>query len=282
MNKYNLALLKVHGTAVLFGASGIFGALTTSEADTLVLGRVLIASAILILYFLYQKQPLAKITKGQFGQLMLSGVLLAIHWVTFFVAVKVGGVALATLGFASFPAFVALFESVFFKEKLYAKDIILLIAITIGLILVTPDFNFSSENTQGLLWGILSAVAYGILAVVNRKSMSKLSGLQASFWQYLAAAIFLLPFSGDKLFAVSAIDWFWIFCIGFLCTSVAYTLFISSLDTINARTASMIISLEPVYSIALAWWLFGETPSVKMLIGGSIILLAVAWSNLKK
>ncbi|OOF82584.1 DMT family transporter [Rodentibacter caecimuris] len=282
MNKYNLALLKVHGTAVLFGASGIFGALTTSKADTLVLGRVLIASAILIFYFLYQKQPLVKITKGQFGQLMLSGVLLAIHWVTFFVAVKVGGVALATLGFASFPAFVALFESVFFKEKLYAKDIILLIAITIGLILVTPDFNFSSENTQGLLWGILSAVAYGILAVVNRKSMSKLSGLQASFWQYLAAAIFLLPFSGDKLFSVSAIDWFWIFCIGFLCTSVAYTLFISSLDTINARTASMIISLEPVYSIALAWWLFGETPSVKMLIGGSIILLAVAWSNLKK
>lgn len=112
--------------------------------------------------------------------------------------------------------------------------------------------------------------------------MRKLSGLQASFWQYLAAAIFLLPFSGDKLFTVSAIDWFWIFCIGFLCTSVAYTLFISSLDTINARTASMIISLEPVYSIALAWLLFGETPTLKMLIGGSIILLAVAWSNLKK
>ncbi|OOF55184.1 hypothetical protein BKK56_07030 [Rodentibacter genomosp. 2] len=282
MNKYNLALLKVHGTAALFGASGIFGALTTSEADTLVLGRVLIAAAILILYFLYKKQPLVKITKGQFGQLMLSGVLLAIHWVTFFVAVKVGGVALATLVFASFPAFVTLFESVFFKERLYAKDIILLMAITIGLILVTPDFNFSSENTQGLLWGILSAIAYGILAVVNRKSMSKLSGLQASFWQYLAAAIFLLPFSGDKLFAVSAIDWFWIFCIGFLCTSVAYTLFISSLDTINARTASMIISLEPVYSIALAWLLFGETPTVKMLIGGSIILFTVAWSNLKK
>ncbi|OOF39435.1 MULTISPECIES: DMT family transporter [Rodentibacter] len=282
MNKYNLALLKVHGTAVLFGASGIFGALTTSAADTLVLGRVLIAAAILILYFLYSKQPIIKITKGQFGQLMLSGVLLAIHWVTFFVAVKVGGVALATLGFASFPAFVSLFESVFFKEKLFAKDIILLVAVTLGLILVTPDFNFSSENTQGLLWGILSAISYGILAVVNRKSMSKLSGLQASFWQYLAAAIFLLPFSGNKLFTVSAIDWFWIFCIGFLCTSVAYTLFISSLDTINARTASMIISLEPVYSIALAWILFGETPTLKMLIGGSIILLAVAWSNLKK
>lgn len=282
MNKHNLALLKVHGTAVLFGASGIFGALIQSGADTLVLGRVLIAFTILILYFIYKKQPLVKLSKGQFWQLMLSGVLLAIHWVTFFIAVKVGGVALATLGFASFPAFVAVFEMIFFKEKLLLKDVVLLIAITIGLILVTPEFSFGSENTQGLLWGILSAVVYGVLAVVNRKSMSKISGVQASFWQYLAAGIFLLPFSGVKLLSVPAVDWFWIFCIGFLCTSVAYTLFVSSLDTINARTASMIISLEPVYTIALAWLLFGETPTLKMFIGGSIILLSVAWSNLKK
>lgn len=282
MDKRTIALLKVHGTAVLFGASGIFGALIQSSAQTIVVGRVMIAFVMISLYFLWKKQPLVKLNVQQMGQQAVSAALLSAHWVTFFIAVKVGGVAIATLGFASFPAFVALFESLFFREKLRFREVVLLIAITIGLILVTPEFTFDNQATQGLLWGVLSALVYGILAVVNRKTMSKISGVQASWWQYIFATLLLLPFSAAELPSVSAQDWFWIFCVGFLCTTLAYTLFISSLDTINARTASMIISLEPVYAIAIAWICFNEVPSVRMFIGGAIILLSVAWANLKK
>lgn len=282
MDKRTLALLKVHGTAVFFGASGIFGLLIQSSAETIVLGRVMIAFAMISLYFLWKKQPLVKLNSQQILQQAVSGGLLAAHWVTFFIAVKVGGVAVATLGFASFPAFVALFESLFFREKLRFREIVLLIAITIGLMLVTPEFTFGNEATQGLLWGILSALVYAILAVVNRHTMSKISGVQASWWQYIWATVLLLPFSAAELPTVSVEDWFWILCIGFLCTTLAYTLFISSLDTINARTASMIISLEPVYAIVIAWIYFNEVPSIRMLIGGAMILLSVAWANLKK
>lgn len=169
MDKRTLALLKVHGTAVFFGASGIFGLLIQSSAETIVLGRVMIAFAMISLYFLWKKQPLVKLNGKQILQQAISGGLLATHWVTFFTAVKVGGVAVATLGFASFPAFVALFESLFFHEKLRFREIVLLIAITIGLILVTPEFTFGNEATQGLLWGILSALVYGILAVSSSR-----------------------------------------------------------------------------------------------------------------
>lgn len=96
-------------------------------------------------------------------------------------AVKVGDVAVATLGFASFPAFVVLFEVIFFREKLKDREIFLLVEITVGLILVTPEFTFSNQATQDLLWGVLSALAYGVLAIVNRHSMSQLSGTQASW-----------------------------------------------------------------------------------------------------
>lgn len=282
MDKHSLALLKVHFTAIFFGASGIFGALIKSRPDTLVLGRVMIALVCISLYFIWKKQALVKLTRRELFSQILSGVLLAAHWVTFFTAVQVGGVALATLGFASFPAFVALFEMLFFREKLSYREGFLLVAITIGLILVTPEFTFGNQATLGLLWGVLSALVYGVLAVVNRKTMSKLSGTQTSWWQYLVAMLILLPFSMTSLLNAPALDWFWIFCIGFFCTTLAYTLFVSSLDTINARTASMIISLEPVYAIAIAWLCFNEVPTIKMLIGGAIILLSVAWANLKK
>ncbi|MDP9499348.1 DMT family transporter [Bisgaard Taxon 45] len=281
-DNYRLALLKVHGTAVLFGASGVFGALAETGADMIVLGRVLIAFVALSLFFLFRRQTLIPMQRRELASQGLSGVLLGVHWVSFYQGIKVGGVAIGTLGFASFPAFVALFEMLLFKERLKAKEYFLLIAISIGLILITPAFEFGHQATQGLLWGIFSALSYGILAVINRKNVSNISGAQSSWCQYLVVALMLLPVSGQQLPEVSWQDWFWIACIGLLCTTLAYTLFVSSLASINARTAAMIISLEPVYAIAIAWIWLDEVPSWRMLLGGALIIVSVAMVNLKK
>ncbi|MGC6360286.1 DMT family transporter [Bisgaard Taxon 45] len=281
-DNYRLALLKVHGTAVLFGASGVFGALAETGADMIVLGRVLIAFVALSLFFLFRRQTLIPMQRRELASQGLSGVLLGVHWVSFYQGIKVGGVAIGTLGFASFPAFVALFEMLLFKERLKAKEYFLLIAISIGLILITPAFEFGHQATQGLLWGIFSALSYGILAVINRKNVSNISGAQSSWCQYLVVALMLLPVSGQQLPEVSWQDWFWIACIGLLCTTLAYTLFVSSLESINARTAAMIISLEPVYAIAIAWIWLDEVPSWRMLLGGALIIVSVAMVNLKK
>ncbi len=281
-NQYNLALFKVHCTAVLFGLTGVLGVLIESSADVLVLGRVIIALIALSVFFMIKKIPLSKLSLKEIALQFILGTLLAAHWVTFYIAVKVGGVAVGTLGFAGFPAFVALFEIVIFKERLKLREFLLLLFISIGLILVTPEFEFGNQATQGLLWGIFSGAVYAVLAILNRKNAAKLSGSQASWWQYLVCIIVLSPFSATQLTQVSAMDWFWIACIGLLCTGLAYTLFVSSLDTINARTAAMIISLEPVYAILIAWIWLNEVPSLQMIVGGIIIILSVICVNLKK
>ncbi|AGH37686.1 RhaT protein [Bibersteinia trehalosi USDA-ARS-USMARC-188] len=282
MNKYSLALLKVHGTAIFFGLSGVFGVLIESSSEALTLGRAIIAFAFIALYFLFKKRPLTKLTYQEKLMQFVMGGLLALHWISFYLGVKIGGVAVGTLGFASFPAFTALFEMLFFREKPRVRDFVLLIAISFGLILITPAFEFGNQVTQGLLWGIFSAFSYGVLAVMNRHSATKLSGVESSLWQYLAIMLILLPFYSGELFFASLSDWFWIGCIGVFCTTFAYTLYVSSLDTINARTAAMIISLEPVYAILVAWLWFDDVPSLKMVLGGALIIGAVAWANLKK
>ncbi|NOM41349.1 EamA family transporter, partial [Klebsiella pneumoniae] len=55
-------------------------------------------------------------------------------------------------------------------------------------------------------------------------------------------------------------------------------LFVKSLDGLQARTAGMIIALEPVYAIACAWWLFGEQPSLRMGAGAALVVLATVLS----
>lgn len=280
-NPYNIALFKTHCTAVLFGATGIFGVLIKSNADVLTLARLIIAFLALSAFFLLKRTKLNKLGLKETGIQALLGGLLTAHWVTFYIAVKVGGVAVGTLGFASFPAFVALFEMWVFKERLKMSEFYLLAAITLGLTLVTPEFQFGNQATQGLLWGILSGAIYAVLAILNRKNASQLTGSQASWWQYLFGALILSPFA-PQLADVPPNDWFWLLCLGLLCTGVAYTLFVSSLNILNARTAAMIISLEPVYAIIMAWLWLNETPSLTMILGGIIIVCSVALVNLKK
>ena len=74
--------------------------------------------------------------------------------------------------------------------------------------------------------------------------------------------------------AIDWASWFWLAVLGVLCTGLAHTLFVKSLESLDARSAGMIIALEPVYAIACAWWLFGEEPSGRMLVGASLIILA--------
>ena len=321
-NPHVSALAAAHGAAVLFGLTGILGALIRFDAVAITAGRAGFAATALLVLALVQRRPLRQgLGRRRTGILLVSGLLLAVHWITFFLAVKVGGVAVATLGFASFPAFIALLDVVLFRERIGRAEGMMLSLVTLGLVLVTPSFDVGDRGTVGLLWGLVSGLSFAGLAICNRRGSRGMDAIQVAFWQNLLVALLVLPLLGlgladgadgvpmtdaahaasqvpstqanpsqESLFqeplsqeplsqeAVSAsIDlasWFWLAVLGILCTGLAHTLFVKSLESLDARSAGMIIALEPVYAIACAWWLFGEEPSGRMLVGASLIILA--------
>ena len=276
------ALVAAHVAAVLFGLTGIFGALIHADATVITFGRAAFAVAALGAYALVQGHALLRgLDRYKAGMLALTGLLLAAHWVTFFVAVKVGGVAVATLGFASFPAFIALLDMLVFRERIGAREGMLLTLVTLGLVLVTPSFDFGDRGTAGLLWGVLSGLSFALLAMANRRGARGMDAMQLAFWQNAVVALALLPFAGSKLGAPSGTDWLYLALLGVFCTGLAQFLFVKSLEALNARSAGMIIALEPVYAIACAWWLFGEQPSLRMLAGAALILLAIVLAGQK-
>lgn len=281
MNKQT-ALLQMHFAATLFGVSGIFGYLIIADSVTISMGRSFFAViALTWLCFKFRFIPW-RISLKAFYALLITGILLTGHWVTFFYAIKIGNIAVATLGFACFPAFVTLFEMLFFKEKISSSEYSLLIFVSIGLILVTPSFNFNNNATLGLFWGIISGILYAFTVVINRYNLSKTTGVQACWWQCLVVFVTLLPVTITSLPNVPPLDLLWIACLGLFCTGLSYYLVINSLSTIKARTASIIIALEPVYAILTAWLLFNQQPTIRTIIGGFIIILAVIWAGIQK
>ncbi|MFV3093708.1 DMT family transporter, partial [Pseudomonas sp. GW6] len=211
----------------------------------------------------------------QMTLLALGGLLLGTHWVTFFEAVKVSGVAIATLGFASFPAFTVLLEGLLFRERTRPGEFAMVGVVCVGLILVTPEFSLNSDATVGLLWAVLSGFLFALLSLLNRASTRGLDPVQAALHQNVAVFICFLPLAWPLLPSVRPVDWLWLAMLGIFCTGLAHSLFVASLRVLKARTTAVIFALEPVYGILFAWWLFSEQPTLRMLAGGMLIVSAI-------
>ncbi len=277
------ALVAIHLAAVLFGLTGVFGKLIAADAVAVTAGRAGFALLALGALAVFTQRSLrAGISWRRAGGLLAAGVVLAAHWVTFFHAVKVGGIAVATLGFASFPAFITLFEAFVLRERVQRLEWLLLGVVSLGLVLVVPSFDWSDGGTVGLMWGLVSGMSFAGLALINRFVAAGIDAVPVAFWQNVVVAVFTLPFAMSSLGAMAPVDWGWMVLLGVVCTGLSHYLFVSSLQALSARSAGLVIALEPVYAIAAAWVLFHDVPSVRMLIGAALIVAAIVASGLRK
>ena len=276
------ALLAIHLGALMFGLSGVLGKLADSTPLIITFGRAFFAVLALLLVARLLPASGARPDWRQRCGLAFGGLLLGAHWLTFFVAVKIAGVGIATLGFASFPAFTVLLEGLLFRERTRVVEFAMVALVCTGLLLVTPQFDLASGPTAGLLYGVLSGLLFALLSLLNRAVTRGLDPVRAALWQNLAILVGLLPFSWAAVPAVPAQGWRWLALLGVLCTGLAHSLFVASLRVLKARTTSVIFALEPVYGIAFAWWLFDEQPTLRMLLGGTLIIVAsIVTSRLK-
>ncbi|MBQ7457263.1 MAG: DMT family transporter [Desulfovibrio sp.] len=272
------AYLRMHAATLLFGVSGLLGRLCTSSAMTLVLGRALFAIAALGLFGLLGstwKREGGALSRRDWLWLIPSGVLLALHFVTFFQGIQLGGIAVGTLGFACFPALTALAEALVFRERPGSREIQAIVMVAFGLTLLVPMDAIFSTQGAGLFFGVLSAAIYAGVAVLNRCLASDVSGTKASFWQNGIIVLVLAPFASQGLWQAPPMDWLYFAGLGIFCTAVAYSLYVESLRSLAARQAALIIALEPVYTILLGWLVLGEVPNVLTCLGGVCILGAV-------
>jgi drug/metabolite transporter (DMT)-like permease len=272
-------MLKIHLAVFLFGFAGLFGKFLSCSPFIIVLGRTSFAALALFVYAkMFSRTQLFNFDRTSFLFLILQGVLLACHWVTFFLAIQISSVAVGLVTFSSFPLFVTFMEPVFFKEPLKKRDIATAITVFAGILLVIPDMDFSNNVTLGGFYGVLSGLSFAVLALVNRKNVMVSDPIAVAFYQNLFAALFLilpvlvLPGLAIKPRPPDLSDLPLLILLGVVFTAMAHTFFIQSLTKIRAQTASVIAGLEPVYGIVFAFFLLNEVPEVRTLAGGLVII----------
>jgi drug/metabolite transporter (DMT)-like permease len=274
-------LIEIHLAVLLFGMAGLFAKLVSLPPLIIVLGRVLFAAVFLVLLLFLFKQHIKLKQRNDYAYLLFLGVLLAVHWWTFFQAIRVSTVAVGLLTFSTFPVFVTFLEPYLFKEKIRLADISLALVTFLGVLLVIPHFRLTNHVAQGALWGIASGFSFAVLSILNRKFVKKYSSLVIAFYQDSAAAVLLLPFLFLMDFTLRPKDVLLLVLLGLVFTAIAHSLFIKGLHGIKAQTASIITCLEPVYGTIAAIFLLGEIPAFRTILGGFLILSTGFYATLR-
>ena len=282
MTQKHHGLIEIHVAVLLFGISGLFGKFLFLSPLVIVFGRTSFAALTLSAILFYSKTQIRTKTTQDFIVLILLGIILAIHWITFFHAIQMSTVAVGLLTFSTFPIFVTFMEPYFFKEKLRRFDLLTAASVVLGLILVIPSLDFQNHITQGAFWGTISGFTFAVLSILNRKYVGTYPSMVIVCYQNWMATLILFPFLFFEDLSLQPTDVLLLAVLGIFCTALAHVLFIKSLVHIKTQLASIIACLEPVYGIIFAFVLLGEIPALRTILGGGIILGTIALASMKR
>ncbi|HIS50362.1 MAG TPA: DMT family transporter [Candidatus Gallacutalibacter pullistercoris] len=273
------AVISVNLAVFLFGTAGLFAKWISLPAIGITFGRVFFSSLSLLVFILCTRQPL-RVRRRHAFLLVLAGGLLAVHWWLFLLSIQLSTVAVGTITFSAFPLFVTFLEPLAFHEKLRAGRVVSALLILLGVLLTVPQFTLENHISLGIAVGLISALAYSILTLLNRYFMQYYSGTVTALYEQGSAALLLLPSLFWIPFSPTVSDWAMLAFLGIMTTALAHTLFISSLKVLPAQVTGVVSSMESVYGILLALLVLGETPTLHELAGAAVIIIVVIVSQL--
>lgn len=265
-------LIAINLAAIIFGSAALFGKLDVSPVWIVAL-RGLFATLTLLLVGIITKKGFVKVTNPTHIKLLiLTGILLSIHWLTFFISVQLSGIAIATLTFATFPLFTVLIDS------LERKRIPNLIELGAGLTIIVAvtllfEINITQSELIGLIVGIFSAISFAYFGLRAKVLSNDLPTLSVSIFQNLVVALALTPFLPfTRPIPTSTDQWLFLIILGVVTTALMHQLYLFALKKLSAKICSGFIALEPVYAIAFAALFFNEALTLSVVISGVLIL----------
>ncbi len=269
-------LVELNVAVVLIGGTTLFAKIIDLPIPYVIFGRSAVAAVAILLFSAVKRSSVRPRRHGDLTVLLGMGVLLAVHWVTYFQAIRVSTVAIGTISLHTYPIITVLAEPFVNRTRLRAADAALALVVLAGIVVLVPEFSLVTAITRGVLWGVASAILFTIRNLVVRRFVQRYAGSTLMLYQTAVSAAVLFPYvllTGGTAATIG--EWPLLLLLGTVFTALTHSLYAGSLRTLPAKTVAIIATLLPLYSAILALLILGEVPSIRTIVGGLIVLGAV-------
>ena len=282
--------LLLHLIVFIWGWTAILGKAIELPALQLVWLRMPIALFGIFLFLVIRRQRLFTDLKS-LGIYFSVGLIVALHWIAFYAAIKESNVSVTLACFSTGSLFSAFIEPIFFKRKIRVYEIVFGLMVVAALVMI---FRVETQYTMGIILAILAALTSSLFGVFNAILVrnghnGSLISLYEMTGGFIGLSIYVLiasPWEGG-LFTMTTSDFWLLLLLGLACTSVPFLISLHVLKTISPYTVSLTLNLETLYGIVFAYFIFHEDKqlTVHFYIGSAIILSTIflnAWMKIRE
>ncbi|HEX6914452.1 MAG TPA: EamA family transporter [Chitinophagaceae bacterium] len=279
-NQVRPALLRMHLAVFIWGFTGVLGRAISLNEGLLVWWRLLITAVSLWILF-FAMGWIRRIRLKDFLKIASIGTVLAMHWLLFYGSIKYANVSVALTCLATSGLFAAILEPLFFRRRINTTEIFLGLFALAGIaIIYASNLNFS----VGIYIGLASSLFTVMVSVMNKKLVEGYEPQAITLYQLTGGFLgltLLMPLY-NHLFPSEVVipgwkDWIWLIILSWICTIFTFFLSIYALRRLSAFTMNLLLTLEPVYGIVLAFAFYQENKDLSkyFYVGFGLILMAV-------
>ena len=281
------SLLHLHFLVFIWGFTSILGALMNKNSFEIVWFRVVIASSLIAVYFLFFKRELFKVPTKALVYFALGGLLISVHWILFFHAIKISSVSITLSVLSSASLMTSFLEPLLYKKKIRTYEVFFGFFVVIGLSMI---FKAEKDSSIGIYVALLSTLLSVLFTLLNGKLIEHYQSSSISFYQLLFGSLFLslwlifvleIP---SNFFVLKGYDPLWIFLLASICTAYAFIASVEIMKQLSPYTIMISLNMEPIYAILFSIYIFGEKEimSVNFYFGVLIILVSVIGNGIYK
>jgi len=266
--------LEINLAMVLLSTSGPLGRFIELPVAVTIGIRSIIALVLLLIYCRFKGISFGLSSKDR-GPILISGVLMGLHWLTYFVALQKSNVAIGMLSLFTYPVITAFLEPLFLKTRFQKMHLLLGFLVLCGIYFLVPDFSFENSSTVAIGFGVFSALCYAVRNLMLKKQVTRYEGSVLMAYQMAVIFCMLIPaFFYYDLEAVPS-QWQGILGLAVVTTVFGHTMFVNCFKYFSITTISILSSIQPVYGILIGALLLSEIPAWSTIVGGCLILISV-------
>ena len=279
MQGNNNQYFQLHLIVFIWGFTAILGKLISLDAVTLVWYRIFF-TVISIFAFMKIVKIDFRLEKKAILHLMGIGAIIAVHWSTFFLAIKISNISITLASMSTGAFFVSIVDPIIRKRKPVFYEMMLGVIVVLGIYLI---LDVEGDYRTGAYIALFSSFLASLFSVFSGRIAHRWDSTVITFYQMLGGVLTLslvIPFMGDDMvnFTIpSGIDLVYLVILATICTAYTFIAVMKLMKFLSVFTVVLTVNLEPVYGIIMAYFIFGEseTMSPRFYIGTLIIISTV-------